>query len=85
MVFTPHEPAPHQDEFWQRRLETLSNGGVRVTILWFLDRDPRECWNGLFDREVTNIGVRGIGRVELVAPFIPSKMGTTAYEDELRP
>ena len=60
---------------------------TRLTLLWFLEADPRECWEPYF------AGLGGRGRVhraaggglecELVAPFIPTVPGTDPYVDRL--
>jgi hypothetical protein len=52
---------------------------TRLTLLWFLRRDPREVWEEHF----TGLDA-GPGRIELVAPFIPTIPGTDAYVDQLR-
>jgi hypothetical protein len=56
-----------------------------VTLLWFLEADPRECWERHFTGLDTEVAAGpGLGRVELVAPFIPTIPGTDAYVAELR-
>lgn len=65
------------------RMARVANGGKRLTILWFLDRDPREVWSLLFSDEVERMESSGFGRLALAAPFIPSQMGTDAYVDQL--
>ncbi len=57
---------------------------VRLTLLWFLEADPRACWEPYFTGMAEEVGERGLGRVELVAPFIPTVPGTDRYVDELR-
>lgn len=64
-------------------LKGVANEGRRLTVLWFLNRDPRECWD-FFEGEPKLVTSGGKGEVALVAPFIPAKMGTTQYEDQLR-
>jgi hypothetical protein len=64
-------------------LKHVANEGRRLTVLWFLTEDPRECWD-YFTGEVEAVRAGGLGEATLVAPFIPAKMGTTLYEDELR-
>jgi hypothetical protein len=64
-------------------LEKVANEGRRLTVLWFLTQDPRECWDS-FTGEVEAVRAGGLGETSLVAPFIPAKMGTTLYEDQLR-
>jgi hypothetical protein len=84
MVFTPRPPEPHHDDYRREQLDRLSNSGRRVAVLWFLDVDPRECWNDFFTTEDRRVAESGLGEVGLVAPFIPSRMGTTLHEDQLR-
>nr|WP_043487426.1 MULTISPECIES: hypothetical protein [Streptomyces] len=57
---------------------------TRLTLLWFLQRDPRECWERHFTGLDEDVARSGLGRVELVAPFIPTVPGTDRYVDELR-
>ncbi len=85
MVFTPHPAQAFHDEYRREQIAKLSNGGTRTAVLWFLDADPRECWDTHFVGEDTRVASGRKGKVVLVAPFIPSKMGTTQYEDQLRP
>lgn len=64
-------------------MRDVSNGDRRLTVLWFLDRDPREIWSDCFGDEVERIGLAGFGTMSFAAPFIPSRMGTDAYVDQL--
>jgi hypothetical protein len=57
---------------------------TRLTLLWFLQRDPRECWEGYFTGLATDVARAGLGHVEFVAPFIPTIPGTDRYVGELR-
>ncbi|GAA2764735.1 hypothetical protein GCM10010103_37760 [Streptomyces paradoxus] len=57
---------------------------TRLTLLWFLQTDPRECWEPYFTGLDTAVAESGLGRVELVAPFIPTVPGTDTYVDRLR-
>lgn len=66
-------------------MERLANGCRRLSVLWFLDVDPRECWADLFSAESTLVSESGLGTVSFAGPFIPSKMGTNAYVDEMLP
>ncbi|MFJ8083576.1 hypothetical protein ACIQ6Y_23580 [Streptomyces sp. NPDC096205] len=52
---------------------------TRLTLLWFLEADPRACWESHF----ADLGTEA-GRVELVAPFVPTIPGTDTYVDKLR-
>jgi len=65
-------------------LGNVDGGGRRLTILWFLNKEPLSIWEEHFANEVEQVRAGGLGEVTFVAPFIPSKMGTTLYEDQLR-
>ena len=52
-------------------LQGVSNGGARLTILWFLTEDPRDVWSEFFADEVAQIAESGLGTCSFVAPFIP--------------
>jgi hypothetical protein len=56
----------------------------RLTLLWFTEVDPREIWAERFAGGGAAVAAAGLGRVELVAPFIPTVPGTDRYVDELR-
>ncbi|MDB5453117.1 MAG: hypothetical protein JWO33_1695 [Caulobacteraceae bacterium] len=62
----------------------ISNAGRRLTLLWFLTRDPREVWSSFFTQEGDLVAAGGKGRLSLAAPFIPCRMGTDLYVDQLR-
>jgi hypothetical protein len=83
-LFRLHPSAPGDDSRRRAYMDDLAKDRRRLTALWFLERDPRECWAEAFQGEVERVHDSGLGEAVLVAPFIPSKMGTTAYEDELR-
>ncbi|MEU6079155.1 hypothetical protein [Streptomyces sp. NPDC047108] len=79
-VFRP-TPLPLDRMSYVKQVEGV---GTRLTLLWFLERDPRECfaeWCTGLDADVAD---SGLGRVELVAPFLPTVPGTDRYVDELR-
>ncbi|GAA0443517.1 hypothetical protein [Streptomyces olivaceiscleroticus] len=57
---------------------------TRLTLLWFLESDPRDCWADTFEVLDAEVAASGLGRVELVAPFIPTVPGTDRYVDQLR-
>lgn len=84
MVFQVTPPAKGMKPEVYAALEGVANGGRRLTVLWFLTKDPRDVWDEFFSNEVENVRAGGKGETALVAPFIPSKMGTTLYEDQLR-
>ncbi|KAF2502265.1 hypothetical protein BU16DRAFT_587421 [Lophium mytilinum] len=55
----------------------------RVTVLWFLRREPREVW-GWFEGEEERVRAGRLGRVRFCAPFVPARMGTNEFDDQLR-
>lgn len=79
-VFRP-TPLPLERMSYVKQVEGV---GTRLTLLWFLQRDPREVWEEHFTGLDTEVAGTGLGRVELVAPFVPTVPGTDAYVDELR-
>ena len=57
----------------------------RLTVLHFLDEDPRACWASTFGADRgERVAEGGLGRVVLAAPFIPTIPGTETYVDQLR-
>ena len=48
----------------------------RVTIIHFLDHDPRADWDRQFAAHGARVDASGLGRLELCAPFIPVVHGT---------
>ncbi|MES4901072.1 MULTISPECIES: hypothetical protein [unclassified Streptomyces] len=79
-VFRP-TPLPLDRMSYVKQVEGVD---TRLTLLWFLQQDPRECWEGHFTGLDEDVARSGLGRVELVAPFIPTVPGTDRYVDELR-
>lgn len=77
-VFRP-TPLPGDRMTYVRQVEGVS---TRLTLLWFLERDPRDCWQEHFAGLERLAGESG--RVELVAPFVPTVPGTDRYVDALR-
>lgn len=75
-VFRP-TPLPLDRMSYVKQVEGVD---TRLTLLWFLEKDPRECWEERF----TDLDAGELGRVELVAPFVPTVPGTDRYVDELR-
>jgi hypothetical protein len=59
------------------------NDGRRLILLWFLDSDPREAWNSEFSPLPPLIEDSGRAVVEWIAPFLPARMGTDEYVDQL--
>jgi hypothetical protein len=79
-VFRP-TPLPGDRMTYVKQVEGLD---TRLTLLWFLEEDPRERWQEHFGGLGEAVAGAGLGRVELVAPFIPTVVGTDRYVDELR-
>jgi hypothetical protein len=50
---------------------------------YFLDSDPADAWDEVFAPLGGAVDAGGLGRVELVAPFVPTVPGTDRYQDEL--
>lgn len=79
-VFSP-TPLPGDRMTYVKQVEGVD---TRLTLLWFLQTDPRECWDPYFTGLDAAVTESGLGRVELVAPFIPTVPGTDTYVDRLR-
>ncbi|GAA1909457.1 hypothetical protein GCM10009837_37210 [Streptomyces durmitorensis] len=79
-IFRP-TPLPGDRMTYVKQVEGVD---TRLTLLWFLQADPRECWQEHFAGRADAVGESGMGRVELVAPFIPTVPGTDTYVDQLR-
>lgn len=79
-VFRPR-PLPADRMAYVRQVE---GADTRLTLLWFLQADPRACWDRWFTGLDGEVAASGLGQVELVAPFVPTVPGTDRYVDELR-
>ncbi|MEU9334081.1 hypothetical protein AB0D49_13115 [Streptomyces sp. NPDC048290] len=79
-VFRP-VPLPGDRMSYVRQVEGVD---TRLTLLWFLQSDPRACWDPLFTGLDEAITASGLGRLELLAPFVPTIPGTDTYVDKLR-
>ncbi|MEU4795254.1 hypothetical protein [Streptomyces sp. NPDC023327] len=79
-LFRP-TPLPGDRMTYVKQVEAVD---TRLTLLWFLQDDPRACWEAHFTGRDTAVAASGLGRVELVAPFIPTVPGTDLYVDLLR-
>ncbi len=55
----------------------------RSLQMFFLQSDPRECWDELFSEQDAWLREAGLGHVSYAAPFIPTIPGTDRYADEL--
>ncbi len=54
-----------------------------ITLLHFLECDPRECWDRRFATSEERMAAGGLGTLAVQAAFIPTKPGTDAYTGEL--
>jgi hypothetical protein len=54
-----------------------------IVRCYFVDTDPRGCWDERFAGLGEAVAAGGLGRVELAAPFIPTVPGTRRHLDEL--
>ncbi|MGW7575799.1 hypothetical protein [Streptomyces sp. NPDC054765] len=79
-VFRP-TPLPGDRLSYVKQVEGVD---TRLTLLWFLQQDPREGWTAHFAGLDEEVAESGLGRVELVAPFLPTVPGTDRYVSELR-
>lgn len=79
-VFRP-TPLPGDRMTYVKQVEGVD---TRLTLLWFLEEDPRERWEDTFAGLDAAVAESGLGRVELVAPFVPTVPGTDRYVDLLR-
>ena len=78
-IFQPM-PLPADKQPYVKDVEGVD---TRLTILWFVEADPKDIWAefvGVGDQVASS----GFGRVELMAPFIPTLPGTETYVDQLR-
>ena len=55
----------------------------RFLLMFFLDADPRECWDPLFTAHGDDLAASGLGSVIYASPFIPTVPGTDTHLDEL--
>lgn len=84
MVFRTNGPDAGMKAEVRERLAAVALDGRRLTVLWFLTEDPRAIWEPDFTTEIGDVDLGGRGRVSLLAPFVPSKMGTNEFDDRLR-
>jgi hypothetical protein len=78
--FTP-QPLPEDK---QPDVADLPGLDRRVTLVHFLEEDPRLHWSTMLAQHGECVGSAGVGRIELAAPFIAVVHGTDRYVDELR-
>ena len=55
----------------------------RLLLLWFLDADPAEAWDGGFADHGQRLAASGRGTLTWAAPFRPTVPGTDIYTDQL--
>ena len=79
LAFQP-QPLPGDKQPYMKDVEGVDD---RLTVLWFTEGDPRDAWD-LFAGAGKAVEASGLGRVELMAPFLPTVVGTDTYVDELR-
>lgn len=65
-------------------VEQVEGVDTRLTLLWFLEAHPRDCWEAHLAGLGEELDGSGLGRLELLAPFIPAVPGTDRYVDRLR-
>jgi hypothetical protein len=88
----PHSPVAHSVWFTPQPLPADKQPDVadqpaidrRVTIVHFLDEDPRLRWETQFRTHGDHVAAAGLGRLEFCAPFVAVVHGTDRYVDELR-
>ncbi len=85
MVFRTNPPDPRLRPDVLAGLARVAGNGGRLTVLWFLDQHPSTRWGQTFQRAGDGIASGGRGELTLIAPFIPSVMGTDTYADIIRP
>ena len=85
MVFRTNPPDPRLRPDVLAGLARVAGNGGRLTVLWFLDEHPAARWSEAFDRAGDGISAGGRGQLALMAPFIPSVMGTDTYAEMIRP
>ncbi|MDX2698284.1 hypothetical protein PV398_33395, partial [Streptomyces ipomoeae] len=81
VTFFRPTPLPLDRMSYVKQVEAVD---TRLTLLWFLQTDPRDCWEPHFADLGEAVNASGLGRVELLAPFIPTIPGTDTYVDRLR-
>jgi len=79
LAFQP-QPLPGDKQPYMKDVEGVDD---RLTVLWLTDGDPRDAWDR-FAGAGDQVAASGLGRVELVAPFLPTVPGTDRYVDQLR-
>ena len=80
LYFQP-TPLPADKMPYVKDVEGVDN---RLTLLWFTEKGPVTSWDNIFAKSGELVAQSGLGKVELVAPFIPTLPGTDKYVDQLR-
>ncbi|CUU56018.1 hypothetical protein Ga0074812_106273 [Parafrankia irregularis] len=80
LLFTPL-PLPEDRMAY---VDQVAGLGRRLTVLWFTETTPARCWAPGFTAAAADWEKSGLGRLELLAPFVPTLPGTQTYVDELR-
>ena len=65
------------------KVPAVSGVERRFLLLFFLDTDPRECWESTFVPHAKALEVSGLGSVVYASPFVPTVPGTDTYLDDL--
>jgi hypothetical protein len=80
--WTPHstEDSPTRDA--PMDLGSAPGGAERRVQLMFAEADPRECWPRIVEYG-HRLDASGLGRVLFAAAFIPTRVGTDTYTDQL--
>ena len=64
-------------------VRVLEGAEHMITVLHFLEGDPRDSWADRFASSADAMAAGGIGQLAVQAAFIPTKHGTNTYTDEL--
>jgi hypothetical protein len=62
----------------------IAGGDRRLTLMWFLDDDPRCHWDQTWSSHAEVLTETGGCTLALCAPFVPTVPGTDRYVDQLR-
>jgi hypothetical protein len=81
-IATCATPRP-KEPWWPAAAPDVPGVGERVMVTCFLDDDPRACWGTTFVGWGAELAASGRARALLVAPFVPTVVGTDRYTDEL--
>jgi hypothetical protein len=79
LAFTP---VPIPDEA-PKDIPRDPSDAERVMMMFFLDRDPADVWEGEFAGQAKALDASGKARTLFAGPFIPTIPGTDTYSDQL--